>query len=142
MRGVRRGVDRVGRVKEMLAEVGLDAEYASRYPKDLSGGQRQRIAIAAALIAEPKLLILDEPVSALDVTVQAQILNLLLRLRERHGLSYLFISHDMNVIYQICDRVCVMYQGEIVETAEISRLLQHPEHEYTKRLIGDAASLF
>ena len=142
MRGVRRGVDRVGRVKEMLAEVGLDAEYASRYPKDLSGGQRQRIAIAAALIAEPKLLILDEPVSALDVTVQAQILNLLLRLRERHGLSYLFISHDMNVIYQICDRVCVMYQGEIVETAEISRLSQHPEHEYTKRLIGDAASLF
>lgn len=141
MRGIRRGVDRVGRVKEMLAEVGLDPEYASRYPKDLSGGQRQRIAIAAALIAEPKLLILDEPVSALDVTVQAQILNLLLRLRKRHGLTYLFISHDMNVIYQICDRVCVMYQGKIVETAGISRLVTHPEHEYTKRLLEDAASL-
>ena len=137
MRGMKRGVDRVARVKEMLGEVGLDVEYASRYPRDLSGGQRQRVAIAAALIAEPKLLILDEPVSALDVTVQSQILNLLLRLRERHGLSYLFISHDINVVYQICDRVCVMYRGEIVETAQTMRLAKCPEHEYTKRLLND-----
>ncbi|MBO5197494.1 MAG: ABC transporter ATP-binding protein [Lachnospiraceae bacterium] len=136
MQGMKRAVDRVAKAKELLAEVGLPVEYAARYPRDLSGGQRQRVAIAAALITGPQLLILDEPVSALDVTVQAQILDLLQRIRRQHNLTYLFISHDMNVIYQICDRVCVMTQGTIVETAAPRELIANPKHEYTRQLLA------
>lgn len=120
---------------QILNEVGLKDEYAERYLSQLSGGQRQRVAIGVALIQNSKLIVLDEPVSALDVTVQAQILELLKKLRKEYDLSYLFISHDLNVIYQMCDRVCVMYQGEIVETASIEELYQRPKHAYSRKLL-------
>jgi peptide/nickel transport system ATP-binding protein len=121
-------------VNEMLIKVGLNEEYKERRVKELSGGQRQRVSIACAIITNAKLIILDEPVSALDVTVQAQILNLLKSIRKELGLSYLFISHDLNVIYEMCDRVLVMYQGEIVEDADINELYNNPKHEFTKKL--------
>ena len=123
------------KIKEILKEVGLDDKYADYYLSELSGGQRQRVAIGAALIVNPDFIVLDEPVSALDVTVQHQIIGLLKRLKKQHNLSYLFISHDINVVYQICDRVCVMYKGEIVETTEIDRLFITPQHKYTKELL-------
>lgn len=128
--------ERSERVRHMLTEIGLDESYAGRYPSDLSGGQRQRIAIAAAVIAEPSLVIADEPVSALDVTVQAQILSLLSQLKKSHGLSYLFISHDLNVVYNFCDRVMVMYGGKIIEQNYTEEIFNHPKCEYTKRLLG------
>lgn len=124
------------KVIEMLNQVGLSEHYAKRYPKELSGGQRQRVAIAIALMLNQKLIILDEPVSALDVTIQEQILKLLLTLQKEQGLSYLFISHDLNVIRRICDRVCVMYKGEIVEMKTTAELFYHPAHEYTKKLLA------
>jgi ABC-type glutathione transport system ATPase component len=127
--------ERKKRVLEVLKEVGLDEVYGSRYLSQLSGGQRQRIAIGVALIQNSKFIVLDEPVSALDVTVQFQILNLLKKLRKEYNLSYLFISHDLNVVYQMCDRVCVMYEGKIVETATIDELFYHPNHEYSKKLL-------
>lgn len=127
--------ERKEKVLQVLNEVGLNEKYGDRYISQLSGGQRQRVAIGAALIQNSKLIVLDEPVSALDVTVQAQILELLKKLRAEHDLSYLFISHDLNVIYQMCDRVCVMYQGEIVETAAIDTLFQQPNHPYSKKLL-------
>jgi peptide/nickel transport system ATP-binding protein len=127
--------ERKEKVLQVLKEVGLKEKYGDRYISQLSGGQRQRVAIGAALIQNSKFIVLDEPVSALDVTVQAQILELLKRLRTEHDLSYLFISHDLNVIYQMCDRVCVMYQGEIVETAAIDALFQQPNHPYSKKLL-------
>ena len=126
------------RVDEILTKVDLPLRYKKRYPADLSGGQRQRVAIALALILNQKLIILDEPVSALDVTVQEQILELLLRLRRDEGLSYLFISHDMQVIRKICDYVCVMYQGKIVENARTEEIFTNPQHEYTRKLIRAA----
>lgn len=119
----------------MLNKVGLQESYYSRYPSDLSGGQRQRVAIAMAVILDQKLVVLDEPVSALDVTIQEQILELLLSLRMEFGLSYLFISHDMGVIQKMCDRVGVMYQGNLIEVKETKELFLHPEQEYTKRLL-------
>ncbi len=125
-------------VRQMLSGVGLDDEYLSRRPRELSGGQRQRISIASAVITRPKLIIADEPVSALDVTIQAQILELLRKLKEEYSLSYLFISHDLNVIYQICNKVMVMQHGRIVESGETQQVYRNPRHEYTRTLLRDA----
>ena len=130
--------ERKRRVADMLDRVGLGAQYADRYPRELSGGQRQRVGIAVALIQRPRFLIADEPVSALDVTIQAQILDLLLELKRDLELSYLFISHDLNVIYQLCDRVMVMQHGEIVEQGTVDDIYDRPQHEYTKKLLASA----
>ena len=127
--------ERRRRIIEMLENVGLSEEYMTRRPSELSGGQRQRVSIAAALIVRPKLVIADEPVSALDVTIQAQILQLLDDMRNKYGLSYLFISHDMNVVYQLCDRVIVMKKGVIVEDNTIDEIFDHPKHPYTRELV-------
>jgi len=127
--------ERKRRVADMLDRVGLGAEYAERHPRELSGGQRQRVGIATALIQRPRFLIADEPVSALDVTIQAQILDLLLELKRDLELSYLFISHDLNVIYQICDRVMVMQDGRIIEQGTVEDIYNHPKEDYTKRLL-------
>ena len=134
-------VERRRRVAEFLPLVGLEEEHLSRKPAQLSGGQRQRVAIAAALIQGSKLIVLDEPVSALDVTLQAQILRLLADLKEKLGLSYLFISHDLAVVYQLCDRVAVMTGGEIVEMGDVDELYDHPKHEYTKKLLDASLAL-
>ena len=123
-------------VLEMLEKVGLGSEYASRKPQELSGGQRQRISIAMALIQQPGLIIADEPVSSLDVTIQAQILDLLLELHREFELSYLFISHDLYVIYQICDRVIVMKDGAFVESGAVDDIFDNPKHEYVKNLLA------
>ena len=126
------------RAEEMLCDVGLDPEFHDRKPGQLSGGQQQRVSIAAAMIVRPKLVILDEAVSALDVTIQDQILDLLMKLRREFDLSYLFISHDLNVIYQCCDRVIVMQKGEIVEENTVDGIFDHPVHPYTKQLLRAA----
>ncbi|MCD8017841.1 MAG: ATP-binding cassette domain-containing protein [Oscillospiraceae bacterium] len=129
--------ERRRRVEAMLERVGLGPEYYSRRPSELSGGQRQRVGIAAALIVRPQLLIADEAVSALDVTIQAQIIDLLLELQRELNLSYLFISHDLNVVYQLCDRVMVMQSGHIVECADVQQLYSAPQHPYTKKLLKE-----
>jgi len=127
--------ERKERVRDMLLKVGLPEECYDVKPDELSGGQRQRVSIAAALIRRPRFIIADEPVSALDVTIQAQILKLLRQLRDELDLSYLFISHDLNVVYQLCDRVLVMKSGRIVEQGTIDEVYNHPREEYTKKLL-------
>ena len=130
------------KVLTIIKDVGLQEEHLNRYPHEFSGGQRQRIGIARSLVLDPKFIIADEPVSALDVTIQAQILNLILELKEKYSLTILFISHDLSVINQIADRVMVMYLGHIIEVASTKNLFSNPKHPYTKSLIETAPQIF
>ncbi|MEO7244068.1 MAG: ATP-binding cassette domain-containing protein [Rubrivivax sp.] len=133
-RGAR--AERADRLAEALSTVGLAPGDATRYPHEFSGGQRQRIAIARALITRPKLIVADEPVSALDVSVQAQVLNLMQDLQDRFGITYLFISHDLAVVDLVCDEVIVLQHGRAVERGATDALFRHPQHPYTRRLLA------
>jgi ABC-type oligopeptide transport system ATPase subunit len=123
-------------VNQLMDDVGLDRRFIRKYPHEFSGGQRQRIAIARAIALKPKLIVADEPVSALDVTIRAQILQLLLELTQKHGLTMLFISHDMSVVRYLCDRVVVMQQGKLVEEGDTEALFANPKEPYTQQLLA------
>ena len=136
---VKKGIsrqERTDKVSQALSEVGLLPEFASRFPHEFSGGQRQRIGIARSLIMEPEFIIADEPISALDVSIRAQVLNLMSRLQKERGLTYLFIAHDLSVMRFICDRIAVIHKGVIVELAETEKLFAHPLHPYTRALLS------
>lgn len=130
--------ERRAKAEWILGEVGLGKEYLDRYPSELSGGQRQRVCIAESMILGSNFLILDEPVSALDVTIQAQVLELIRELKEKHRLSILFISHDLRVVYSLCDRVMILKDGLIVEQGDRENIYRNPQHEYTKKLLKSA----
>ncbi|ALN74752.1 ATP-binding cassette domain-containing protein [Aureimonas sp. AU20] len=136
-----KGRDRTDLVARLLESVGLRAADGARYPHEFSGGQRQRIAIARALVTQPRLVVADEAVSALDLSVQAQILRLILDLRDRHGLSVLFISHNIGVVDEIADRVAVMSAGRVVEEGSVRDVLDRPQHDYTRRLLAAEPTL-
>lgn len=134
--GMVRRRDRLDAAVRLLEEVGMNSDAVHRFPHEFSGGQRQRISLARALSMRPSLVICDEPVSALDVSVQAQVINLLLDLRAKHGLSYLFISHDLSVVRHVADRVVVMYMGQVVEEGEVESVIDAPSHPYTRALVS------
>ena len=133
--------ERLDRVRDVIHKVGLEDSCLNRYPHEFSGGQRQRVCIARALVLNPKFIVLDEPISALDVSIQSQIINLLVKLREEMGLTYLFISHDLSVVEYLSERVAVMYLGQIIETAASSELYAHPCHPYTEALLSSIPTM-
>jgi peptide/nickel transport system ATP-binding protein len=136
--GLAKGAARLPRIHELLQQVGLRPEHAERFPHEFSGGQRQRIGIARALAVQPKFIVADEPLSALDVSIQAQVVNLLGDLKEQLGLTLLFISHDLDVVEYLCDRVVVLYLGRVMEIAPTEALYAHPAHPYTRALLAAA----